>query len=56
MRSGSSNLTDSNLTKDPTHNGTYQNYSRNPQIDPWNWKIFKIFEKSQGDVPKGYKL
>ena len=56
MRSGASNLPSSNVTKGPTHNEICQNYSRNLQIDPCNWKMFKIFEKSWGDAPKGYKL
>ena len=56
MWNGSSNLPDSNVPKDPAHNETYQNYSRNPQIGPCNWKRLTIFEKSQGNAPKAYKL
>ena len=56
MRNGSSNLPDSNVPKGTTDNGTYQNYSKNPQIGPCNWKILKIFEKSQRDASKAYKL
>ena len=56
MTNGSSDLQDSNVPKGSAHNETYQNYSRNLQIGPCNWKILNFFEKSQEDAPKGYKL